>query len=196
MERKKTPIDILKDISKRADWEIEVSEQMQHFRAGNTLRNVVIKNNQFKDSFFISAQGTDFDKYRLYSGVFFPVRGFDNYKLIIKKRDSLDKLHFRKNRLRFKIGNSNFDTKIFIETNNDIETHKLLSSSKIQLGVLEFINKADRLYIGFNEIYPNFSKELQGKSYLSLFMSMEWILDKELIDSAFKLGELLTSKFN
>lgn len=195
MEKEKTTIDILKDIAKRAEWEIELSEQMQHFRAGNTLRNVIIKNNQYKNSYFISFQGSDFDKYRLYSGVFFPISGHDQYKLLISKRDFIDKLSFRKNHRRLKIGNNSFDSEINIETNNDIETHKLLSSSNIQSEILSFINKADRLFIGFNEINPDFKKELQGKSYLSVFMSLEWILDKKMIDSAYKLGEMLRNRF-
>ncbi|MCK5169838.1 MAG: hypothetical protein KAQ75_08160, partial [Bacteroidales bacterium] len=132
MEKEKSSVKILKDIAKKADWEINVKEEKQHFRAGNTIRNVVIKNNQIKGAYFISAQDTDFDKYRIYSGIFFPVSGCDNYKLLIRQRDQIDKFSFRKNRLRFKIGNSSFDSKVQIETNNDIETHKLLSSSKIQ----------------------------------------------------------------
>ena len=195
MENDKSSIDILKDIAKRADWEINIKEGVLNARYGHTSRNVVIRNYQIKDSYFISAQSTDFDKYRLYSGVFFPITGRDNYKLLIRKRDSIDKLSFRKNKLRFKIGNSSFDSKVYIETNNDIETHKLLSSSKIQLEIIEYLNIADGLYIGFNEINPNFNKELEGKKYLSVFMAMNWILDKKLIDTAYKLGDRLRNKF-
>ncbi len=196
METEKSSIDILKDIAKRADWEINIQEGALNARHGHTSRNVVIRNYQIKDSYFISAQSTDFDKYRLYSGVFFPITGRDNYKLLIRKRDSIDKLSFRKNKLRFKIGNSSFDSKVYIETNNDIETHKLLSSSKIQLEIIEYLNIADGLYIGFNEINPNFNKDLEGRTYLSVFMAMNWILDKKLIDTAYKLGDRLRSKFN
>lgn len=196
MSKEKSSVEILKDIAKRANWEIEINEQKQHFRAGNTIRNVVIKNNQIKGSYFISAQGTDFDKYRLYSGVFFPITGRDNYKLLIRKRDQLDKFSFRKNRLRFKIGNSSFDSKIHIETNNETETHKLLSSSKVQIQILEFLNITDRLQIGINEINPSFNQELAGKSFLSIFMFMVWMADKSLIDNAFRLGESLKNKLN
>ena len=115
---------------------------------------------------------------------------------MIRKRDSIDKFFFRKNKLRFKIGNNSFDSKVYIETNNDIETHKLLSSSKIQLEIIEYLNIADLLFIGFNEINPNFNKELEGRRYLSVFMAMNWMLDKKLIDTAYKLGDRLRSKFN
>lgn len=196
MENEKSSLDILKDIAKRADWEIKVEEKTLSTRYGHKERNVIIRNYQVKDSYFISGQSTNFDKYRLYSGVFFPVSGYNNYKLLIRKRDQLDKFSFRKNKLRFKIGNSSFDSKVFIETNNDIETHKLLSNSKVQFEIIEYLCSANLLFIGINEINPDFNKDLKGKQFLSVFRSMSWMLDKEMIDRAFKLGELLYSKFN
>ena len=192
----KSSIEILKDIAKRAGWEIEINEKEQYFRAGNTLRRVIIKNNSIRDSYFISFQGDYFDKYRLYSGVFFPVEGYRNYSLLIKNRNVLDKISFRKNRNRLKIGNSSFDASLNIETNNEIETHKLLSSSNIQIETVQFMKKQVDLCIGFNEINPNFMDDLKEKSYLSLFVTTEWMLEKEMIDEAFKLGELLRSKLN
>ena len=71
METEKSSIEILKDIAKRADWEINIKEEVINARYANISRNVVIRNYQIKDSYFISVQSTDFDKYRLYSGVFF-----------------------------------------------------------------------------------------------------------------------------
>ena len=192
----KSSIEILKDIAKRAGWEIEINEKEQHFRAGNTLRRVIIKNNSIRDSYFISFQGDYFDKYRLYSGVFFPVEGYRNYSLLIKNRNVLDKISFRKNRNRLKIGNSSFDANLNIETNNEIETHKLLRSSNVQIEMVQFMKKQIDLCIGFNEMNPNFMDDLKEKSYLSLFVTTEWMLEKEMIDEAFKLGELLRSKLN
>jgi len=196
MENEKSSVDILKDIAKYEGWECREVEKTLSTRYGHRSRNVIIRNYNVKDSYFISAQSTGFDKYRLYSGIFFPVSGYDNYKLLIRKRDPLDKFSFRKNRLRFKIGNSSFDSKVNIETNNDIETHKLLSSSKVQLEIIEYLQSADLLFIGFNEINPDFSKDLEGSKFLSVFMSLTWMEDKKMIDSAFKLGELLRTKFN
>ena len=196
MESDKSSVDILKNIAKRADWEFNVEEKSFNPRYRNSERNVIIRNHQIKDSYFISAQSNNFDKYRVYSGIFFPISGHNNYKLLIRQRDQLDKFSFRKNKLRFKIGNSSFDSKVHIETNNDIETHKLLSSSKIQLEIIEYLNTADRLYVGFNEINPDFNKDLEGKKFLSIFMAMGWMLDRKQIDIAYKLGDRLRSKFN
>jgi hypothetical protein len=196
MEKEKSSVDILKEIAKRANWEFSLTEKTLNTRYGNSARNVIIKNHQISDSYFISAQTTNFDKYRIYSGIFFPVTGSNNYKLLIRKRNQLDKFSFRKNRLRFKIGNSSFDSKVYIETNNDIETHKLLSNSKIQLKIIEFLYSADCLYVGFNEINPGFNKDLEGKKFLSVFMALGWMIDKKMIDKAYRLGELLKSKFS
>ncbi len=196
MENEKSPADILKDIAKRADWEFNIREKKISVRHGHTIREVLIKNLDIKDSYFVSVQSTNFDKFSIYSGLFFPISGYDNYKLLVRKRNQLDKLSFRKNKLRFKIGNSSFDSKVYIETNNDIETHKLLSSSKIQFNIIEYLNSTDCRYIGFNEINPKFNKELEGKKFLSVFMALGWMLDKRKIDTSIKLGELLRSKFN
>lgn len=196
MNQEKSSVEILKQIAKHADWEISVQEVEQHYRAGNTLRNVLIKNAGFKDFHFISAQCNNFSNYRLYSGIFVPVSFKYDYKLLIRKRDSLDKLSFRKNKLRFKIGNGNFDSKVLIETNNDIETHKLLSNSGIQKEILEYINSQDGLYIGINEINPDYTADLEGKKFLSVFLAMEWMLSKDIIDKSFKLAETLNNKIN
>ncbi|NOQ24582.1 MAG: hypothetical protein GQ564_04395 [Bacteroidales bacterium] len=196
MENEKSSVDILKDIAKRADWEFNIKEKIISARYGHTTRDVLIKNFDIKDSYFVSVQSNNFDKYRIYSGIFFPVSGYDNYKLLIRKRDQLDKFNFRKNKLRFKIGNSSFDAKVYIETNNDIETHKLLSSSKVQLKIIEYLYSGDCLYVGFNEINPNLNKDMEGKKFLSIFMALGWMLDKEMIDASYKLGELLKGKFN
>jgi len=196
MENEKSSVEILKDIAKKESWEIDISTKNVNKRYGVNERFVLVQNHKFRDSFFISVQTSNTTKYRLYSGVFYPVRGLDTYKLLIRKRDAMDKLSFRKDKLRFKIGSNSFDSKIFIETNNDIETHKLLSNSKIQKEIVEFLSFTDRLLVGVNEINPDFSNELKGKSFFSVFMFMEWMLDKELIDKAFRLGELLNSKLN
>lgn len=196
MENEKSSVDILKDIAKKADWEFNIKEKIISTRYGHIIREILIKNYDIKDSYFVSMQSNNFDKYRVYSGIFFPVSGYDNYKLLIRKRNQLDKFSFRKNKQRFKIGNSSFDEKVYIETNNDIETHKLLSSAKIQLNIIEYLNSTECLYIGFNEINPNFNKDLEGKNFLSVFMALGWMLDKRKIDASYKLGELLKAKFN
>ncbi len=144
---------------------------------------------------FISNQTTRSDKYRSYSGVFVPITFKHDYKLLIRKRDVLDKLSFRKDRLRFKTGASDFDSKIYIETNNDIETHKLLSSSGIQLKIIEFLESTEQLEIGVgnSNLYID---DNSAKNYLSVIIYMGWMLDKELINSAFKLADILKMKFN
>jgi hypothetical protein len=196
MEKEKSSVEILKEIAKRSDWEFKANEQTINLRHGQSHRDVIIRNYNVPDSYFISAQLNKLFKYKIYSGVFFPIKGYDSYKLLIRKRDFTDKLSFRKDKLRFRIGNSSFDSQIYIETNNDIQTHKLLSNSKVQMEIIDFLNYTVRLQIGINELNPNFNKELEGKTYLSVFTFLEWMLDKELIDKAFKLGELLNSKLN
>jgi hypothetical protein len=196
MENEKSSIDILKSIAKKNGWDIDIYEKTISSRYGVNERNVLIKNISFNNSFFISAQAANTSKYRLYSGVFTPISLKFDYKLLIRKRDTLDKLSFRKDRLRFKIGNSSFDSKIFVETNNDIQTHKILSSSKVQLEIIEFLNISDLLSIGYNEINPEFTKDLEGQTYLSVFLSMNWMSEMEMINKTFELSELLKTKFN
>ena len=195
MQSEKSSIDILKDISKREGWEIEVKARTHSIRHGHHVRDVIIKNFEFKDCFFISKQTTRSDNYRSYSGIFTPLTFKYDYQLLIRKRDFMDKLNFRKDRLRFKIGNKSFDTKIYIETNNDVETHKLLSSSGIQTKIIRFLESEDRLEIGVG----NLDFEIDGnsvKNYLSVITFMGWMLNKDLIYKAFNLADTLKQKFN
>lgn len=195
MEREITSIDILKNIAKNEGWDIEVKSRTHSIRHGHHVREVHIKNYEYKDSWFISNQTTRSDKYRSYSGVFVPLIFKYDYKLLIRKRDVLDKLSFRKDRLRFKIGTSDFDSKIYIETNNDIETHKLLSSSGIQSKIIEFLESTERLEISIGNTNLVIDDD-STKNYLSVIIHMGWMLDKELINSAFKLADILKKKFN
>lgn len=195
MEKDLSSVDILKNIAKKEGWEFNNEQKVINTRYGHTKRRVVIRNYNISDSYFISVQSSNFGKYPIYSGVFFPIKVKHNFQLLIRKQNILDKLSFRKNKLRFKIGNSYFDSQVFVETNNEIETHKLLSSSGIQKEIIEFLNMGPKMFIGYNEINPDFNPDLDGKKYLSVFNSFEWMLEKEMINKAFKTGQLLKSKF-
>ncbi|MFP4025447.1 MAG: hypothetical protein ACLFVR_13065 [Thiohalospira sp.] len=195
MEEEKLPKDILREIAKRENWDIKVFEKTINVKYGHYTRTVIIKNSEFKNAYFISDHSANFDKYRIYSGIFIPVDdAYSNYCLLIRKRNLFDKISFKKNAKRFRTGNSNFDNKVYVETTHEMETHKLLSSGKIQMEILDFLNSDDLLHIGYNEINPEFNDELKGHKYLSVFMALNWMLDKQLIDKAFKLGEKLSQK--
>ncbi|MDY6799705.1 MAG: hypothetical protein SVU94_00615 [Bacteroidota bacterium] len=191
MKEEERPVDILSGIAKRENWDIYVYEKAINIRYGNYIRRVIIKMSELKDIYFISDNSGNFDKYRIYSGIFIPVDGFNNYRLLIRKRNIFDKLSFKKNAQRFRTGNSSFDNKVYVETNHEMDTHKLLSSGRIQMEILDFLNSEDLLHIGFNEINPEFTDELKGRQYLSVFMSLSWMLDKLMIDKAITLCEHL-----
>ncbi|MFO7828943.1 MAG: hypothetical protein R6V23_10005 [Bacteroidales bacterium] len=196
MEQEKLPADILRDIAKRENWDFKLYEKTINIKYGHHIRRVIIKNSAFKNAYFISDKSANYDRYRIYSGVFFPIEGHDHFHLLIRQRNIIDKLRFRINKLRFKTGNSSFDSDVYVQTNNEIETHKLLSSGKIQIDIMDFLSSADLLYIAINEINPEFTDELKGRQYLSVFMSLSWMLDKSMIDTAFKLGEKLKQRLN
>lgn len=195
MHSEQSSIDILKSIAKREGWDIDVKARTQSIRHGYTLRDVRIKNYEYKNCWFISKQTTRSDKYRCYSGIFAPLSLKYEYKLLIRRRDFMDKLNFRKDKLRFKVGNGSFDSKIYIETNNDVETHKLLSSSGMQANIIEFLESSERLEIGIGnndvEIEDN-----SAKNYVSVITYLDWMLDKKLIDRAFSLAYSIQKKFN
>ena len=196
MNTQESSIDILKKIAHREQWQIDVLEKKHSVRYGYTNRVVIIRNPAFSDAYFISAQNANYNKYNLYSGIFIPVAVPAKFKLILRNRNPLDQLSFIKNKTRFKIGSSRFDKRFNIVTNNDIEVHKLFSSAKVQDDLIEFMKKDFRLIIGINEINPNLNDELKGKSYLSVFIATEWILDKEIINEAFIMGKRLKEKLN
>lgn len=195
MQSEQSSVDILKSIAKREGWEIDVKSRTHSTRYGYSVRDVMIKNYEYKNCRFISKQTTRSDKYRSYSGVFAPLSLKYEYKLLIRKRDFMDKLNFRKDKLRFKIGNGSFDSKIYIETNNDIETHKLLSSSGMQANIINFLESTDRLEIGVGNVDMKMD-DSPAKNYISVITYLDWMLDKKLIDKAFNLAYTIQRKFN
>jgi len=192
MKEEKLPKDILREIAKRENWDITVYEKEINVRLGHYTRRVIIKISELKNIYFISDKsGGDFDKYRTYSGIFIPVDGNYNYRLLIRKRNIFDKLSFKKNAQRFRTGNSSFDKEVYVETNHEMDTHKLLSSGRTQMEIQDFLSSEDLLHIGYNEINPEFTDELKGRQYLSVFMSLSWMLNKSMIDKAAALCEHL-----
>ena len=197
MDEEKLPKDILREIAKRENWDITVYEKEINVRLGHYTRRVIIKISELKNIYFISDKsGGDFDKYRTYSGIFIPVDGNYNYRLLIRKRNIFDKLSFKKNAQRFRTGNSSFDKEVYVETNHEMDTHKLLSSGRIQMEIQDFLSSDDLLNIGYNEINPEFPDELKGRKCLSVFMSLSWMLDKSMIDKAITLCEHLKQNLN
>jgi len=194
MEQAKSSVEILSELSKKEGWDIDVYEKTVSLRQGITNRTVVIKNPEYKKGYFISVKMQNLSKYGFYSGIFYPISGQDRFHLHIRKRNAPDKFSFRKNRLRFKIGNSHFDSNVLVEANNEIEAHKMLSSSGIQYNIMDYLNTANLLHIGFNELNPDFNRELQNQSYLSVFKADEWMLEKKLILESFKMAEQLRDK--
>jgi len=194
MENEKSSMDILKRIAKKSNWDIDIREEAHSQRYGHTNRRVVIKDPLKKDFLFVSEQKADITKYNNYSGIFYPLSSKRDYYLIIRKRNAFDKLSFRKNKLRFKTGSSLFDSNVYIETNNNTETHKLLSEAKTQSEIVEFLNMCNCITIGVNELNPDFNNELKEKSFLSVFISLNWMLEKELINKAFGICEKLKCK--
>lgn len=191
----KTAIGILSDISKREGWEITFNEKVINVRYGHTDRSVVIRNPDYKDLYFLSVKNQTFGKKGFYSGIFCPLSGFDQFHLYIRKRDALDKLNFKQNKLRFKIGNHSFDSKLLVKTNQDSEAHKILSSSGIQYDLIHFVGHNEKnVQIGMNEINPDFTNELKGRKYLSAFLSEEWMLDHQLIEASFKITEKIKNR--
>ena len=59
---------------------------------------------------------------------------------------------------------------------------------------MDYLNTANLLHIGFNELNPDFNRELQNQSYLSVFKADEWMLEKKLILESFKMAEQLRDK--
>jgi len=194
MENEKSSIEILKSISTQSNWDIDIREEAHSQRYGHTNRRVVIKNPLKKDFLFVSEQKADITKYNNYSGIFYPLPTKKDYHLIIRKRDAIDKLSLRKNKHRFKTGSSSFDAKVYIETNNDIETHKLLSGAKTQSEIVEFLYICNCVTIGVNVLNPNFNNELKEKSFLSVFITLNWMLESELINKAFTICEKFKCK--
>lgn len=160
-------------------------------------REVVIQNNEKSNCYYVCYKNPEsFNEFAIYCGLFIPISISPSTKLNIKKKDILDKLNPFLAKKCLKIGNSNFDSKVIITSNNLTEIKRLFSSTKIQNLVLKALNIQETINIGINEIDIEFSSELKGKTLLGIYNKQRWIVDSNFIEDIFKLGEEFNNLLN
>ena len=159
---------------------------------------VYIPNNEAGTSFFVCLYDTLYrvGEQSLYSGVFIPVSIPDSINFSIRKSTIIDKFNtlFRDN--SFKTNNSDFDSKVVINGNDDTIMAKYFGDIKVQRIILKSFEISETINISLNEMKIDFVPELRNKSYIGIYDKQKWFMDKDEINKMFGLIEELTQIIN
>ena len=154
---------------------------------------VYIPNNETETSFFVCLYDTYYrvGEHSVFSGVFIPVSIPDSINFNIRKRTIIDKFNtlFRDN--SFKTNNSDFDSKVVINGNNETIMAKYLGDVKVQRILLKSFEISQTINISLNEIKTDFVPELTNKSQIGIYDKQQWFMEKDQINKMFDLIEEL-----
>lgn len=125
----------------------------------------------------------------VYSGVFVPVSFPKTLQFTIHEKNILDKFNKLFGSKSYKTGNSIFDSKAEITTNDPSKISKILHDTKIQKLILEAMKINHTINVSLNEINIDFVPALKNKSLFGIHDNQQWLLEKNQINLMFKLIE-------
>jgi len=121
----------------------------------------------------------------LFCGAFIPVNFPQKAHLNIRRKNIMDRWNIFAKK-GFQTGNSQFDSKVIMQTNDSEASLKWLSRSRLQREIVKALDHDPSLKISINEVEVDFVPGLQGKSHLSILNSQLWYLEKKQIDPLMK----------
>ena len=187
----------LDSFAKKTNRKLSFSDKLyktpRPYRYPKYRTEVYIPNNENESSFFVCRYDAFFrvGEYSEYSGTFIPVSLPDTIKFNIRKRTIIDKFNtlFRDN--SFKTNNSDFDSKVVINGNNDTYMAKYLGNIKIQSILLKSFEISQTMNISLNEIKNDFVPGLKNKSQIGIYDKQKWFMDIDQINKLFEIIEEL-----
>lgn len=196
METEKSEIEILKEFAHRSNRKIEFSEK--NYKVGTikpryfVKSHVEIHDNNDNSLAFISYGDTQaFGDNAIYSGLFFPISSPNSSKILIRKKNILDKINPLLKQSNHSDGFSDFNSRVVIIDNDYAETTKLFGNIEVQYLVNEAFSLDERIRIGINNFDIDVSLELKGQSHFGVFMTQQWFLEKAVIEQLFTIADKL-----
>ncbi|WP_372639820.1 hypothetical protein [Ancylomarina sp.] len=199
MEEGKTAIDELKEFAKKTNREIDYKDEA-YVASGINPRTLVkqhaiISNSIEDEAYFVNycdmaALGDN----AMYSGLFFSVDFPASTLVKVRQKNILDKVNpFFKNS-KFTTQSKKFDSKVFIEENDERSSGKLFYSQGLQSLILEIFKLDPRLKFSVNHIDVGIVPELKNKSTLGIYITEQWLLDEAIIRKLYTLVGKLKMK--
>jgi len=191
-----TTIDELSDFAKNTNRKIFYSEVEY---PGASIRRVTlhkrtfyIPNNSNENVFLIGysdpkqLQGDD-----IFFGVFFLINAPLSKKMLIRKKNVIDKLNPFAAKNKIKSNSHYFNDAVVISANDNSMVSQYVNNSKIQKIILETLNFSEAMYAGINECNIDFVPKFKSKSHFGIFSKLKWMTEEKLIERLFEKAENL-----
>lgn len=197
----KTAVEELKEFAKKTNREIDYSDKGYVASGINprTLKksHAVISDSKNGEPYFVNysdmiAMGDS----AMYSGFFFPIEFPSSTLIQVRQKNILDKVNPFFKKSEFTTQSKKFDSKVFIEENDESSAGKLFYSQSTQALILEIFDLDPRIKLCVNHIDVGIVPELKKKSTLGVYITEQWLLEDEIIEKLFSLVGKLKMKFH
>ena len=194
MESEKSEIEILKEFAHRSNRKIEYSEKT--YKVGTikpryfVKSHVVITDNEDSSLAFVSYGDTQaFGDNTIYSGLFFPISSPNSSKILIRKKNILDKLNPFLKHSNHSDGFSDFNSSVVITDNDYAETTKIFGNKEVQYLTKKAFNLDERIRVGINNFEIEVLPDFKGQSHFGVYMTEQWFLDDAVIEQLFTIAD-------
>ncbi|RXQ91513.1 hypothetical protein EO244_12245 [Ancylomarina salipaludis] len=199
MEEDKTAIEELKVFAKRTRREIDYKEET-YIASGINPRNLVkqhaiISGSDDDEVYFVNyCDMAGIGDSAMYSGFFFPIAFPSSTRIQVRQKNILDKVNPFSKKSEFTTQSKQFDSKVYIEENDECSAGKLFYSQSTQSAILEIFDLDPRIKLCVNHINVDIVSELKNKSTLGIYITEQWLLDEKLIEKLYQQVEKLRTK--
>jgi hypothetical protein len=189
--QEQSTITILKKIAESTGREIYYTEQPYESSFYNRVilhkRTVYLPGDGQRKTFLIGfSDPKKFDSNEIFFGVFFPVRIPADKKLLIRKKDILDRMNPFAGKDAIKSGIPFFDRNTVIKGNDTALINFLFNEPDNAKVILNSLQLFDAVRVGFNEVDIDFIPEFKETSNFGIFSLQKWILDTRIIEALFQ----------
>jgi len=196
-------IDFLRDYAKRTNRSVYSDEsryplssyrKIERYKSYAVIRDSDENNtNEENNNLFVWLSDPYYalGEYSVFSGIFLPVQSRYDGSFFIRKRNALDIFNLSNLIKTFGKNRPGFLSKVIISGKGGEQATELFSGTMAGNKILEALEISPSMRVGLNLPAVNFVPELKDKNYIAIINPQDWILDKEAIESLFKLGNEL-----
>jgi len=140
-------------------------------------------------SFVCFADSKEMGPQALFSGVFVPFEASTSTRVVIRKKDIIDKLNPFGKKKTCNTGIPGFDSLVRITSNEPAFVKRIFQDRNIQNLVSDAFKLNEVIIIGINDLDLGFIPTFKGTSHLGIYTQQEWIVDGKMIEKLFHLIE-------
>jgi len=157
---------------------------------------VTIKSNKVENGYYFAYYNTKaLGDNRVYSGFFFPINIPQKAKIVLRKKDILDRLSRSGKKDLLHIGQQDFDRKIYCKGNDERVFSSIFGTKEVQNLTIETLKLKSLLKIGLNIFEMDEIEDFKEKSSFGIY-SNDWMEDVKLLERLFLKMEKFCAVLN